>query len=176
LAFIASLAVHRRPKSIFEFGTFDGRTTLNLHANCPDAAMHTIDLPPNVHQLADDKTAGSLIRELVANGKIRQLYGDSTKFDFSQFFGKHDFVFIDAGHAYANVISDSRNALRLVEGNEGAIVWHDYAHLPDVTQAVEDIRGEISSDVAFTWLEGTSLAIMQTAPRAPLRLKESAAR
>src|SRR5690606_20315706 len=119
-------AAHHQPKQIFEFGTFDGRTTLNLHRNCPAAMIHTLDLPPTQQNLPDHKSAGELLQKHDTLGRVHQLYGNSLDFDFSDFVGKQDFVFIDAGHSYRNAISDSKNALRMLEGREGVIVWHDY--------------------------------------------------
>ena len=43
---IASLVAAFKPKSIFEIGTFDGRTTLNMAAHSPeDCRIVTLDLP-----------------------------------------------------------------------------------------------------------------------------------
>src|SRR6188768_1735878 len=43
---INALVAQRAPLRIFEFGTFNGRTTLNLAANSPaDARVFTLDLP-----------------------------------------------------------------------------------------------------------------------------------
>ena len=43
---IVLLVRARQPKALFEIGTFDGRTTLNLAANAlKDSRVHTLDLP-----------------------------------------------------------------------------------------------------------------------------------
>src|SRR6185503_17662195 len=43
---ICRLVRQQQPMTLFEFGTFDGRTTLNLAANAPsDARVFTLDLP-----------------------------------------------------------------------------------------------------------------------------------
>ncbi|MCA9285156.1 MAG: class I SAM-dependent methyltransferase [Phycisphaerales bacterium] len=171
LAVIVGVAKSRAAGHIFEIGTFDGRTTLNLHINMPAASLATIDLPPAEQRLPDGKVAGSLIREHLDAGTIKQLYGDSTRFDFSPYFGTQDLVFVDARHTYENVRSDSRTALRLVEGREGTILWHDYANTPGVTQAVEEVPSMVESAVTFGWIRGTSLAVLATAPGEPLRLR-----
>ena len=122
LNLIIGIARARQAAQIFEIGTFDGRTTLNLHLNAPSATIHTIDLPPGRLDMPDSKVAGSLIHELVRAGSIIQLWGDSTQFDFSPWFGTQDFVFVDAGHGYKNALADSRTALRLVEGRGKIVV------------------------------------------------------
>jgi hypothetical protein len=46
LAVLASLVRIRQPHRIFEFGTFDGRSTLNLAVNAPKQTLvMTLDLP-----------------------------------------------------------------------------------------------------------------------------------
>ena len=42
---VASIVATVKPKRIFEIGTFDGRTTLNMALNAPDAQIYTLDLP-----------------------------------------------------------------------------------------------------------------------------------
>jgi hypothetical protein len=72
--------------------------------------------------------------------KIHQLFGDSLTFDFSPYFSQADLVFVDGGHRYEVVSSDSANALRLVRPG-GVVVWHDFAnygHYNDITRAILD--------------------------------------
>jgi predicted O-methyltransferase YrrM len=47
LAAIVTIAKIVNPSTIFEIGTFDGRTTLNLAKNCPNSKIFTLDLPSN---------------------------------------------------------------------------------------------------------------------------------
>ena len=45
LTLIAAICAAKRPAAIFEIGTFDGRTTLNLAENAPpDSRLYTLDL------------------------------------------------------------------------------------------------------------------------------------
>lgn len=170
LSIVVGLARTRQAARIFEIGTFDGRTTLNLHLNAPEAQVHTIDLPAGKAGAPEGKSPGALIRDHVAAGRIIQLWGNSLEFDFSPWFGTRDFVFVDAGHSYRNARADSQTALRLIEGREGAILWHDYGSWPGVTQAVDQVRDLVASDVSMGWLEGTSLAFLITRPGSPLRI------
>ena len=100
-----------KAETIFEFGTFDGRTTLNIAANTsPAAKIYTIDLPREMannvtHKLekgekhfVEKDQSGSQYKGTEFKQKIIQLYGDSVNYDFSEYFGNMDFVFVDASH------------------------------------------------------------------------------
>lgn len=171
LATLVGVAAARQARDVFEIGTFDGRTTLNFFLNLPEARITTLDLPPERQRLPDGKVAGSLIRVQVEAGEIEQIHGDSLEIDADARCGGQDFVFIDAGHSYRNAISDSWLALRMIEGRQGTIVWHDYAEWPGVTWAVEEVGGLVSSRVRFGWVRETTLAVMITEPGEPLRLR-----
>ena len=45
--YLANIVKIIQPSTIFEFGTFNGRTTLQLALNATDAKIYTLDLPPN---------------------------------------------------------------------------------------------------------------------------------
>jgi predicted O-methyltransferase YrrM len=132
------------PARLFEIGTFDGRTTLNLALNSPpDAEVFTLDLPDD-----DGETPGVTITDAARKykkqsktgrlflesefpeaKKIKQLFGDSAVFDFSPYYGTVDFVFVDGSHEYDYVKNDTEIALRLLRGGKGIIVWHDYNYV-----------------------------------------------
>ena len=171
LGVINQLALKHRPQHIFEIGTFDGRTALNLHLNCPDARLTTVDLPPEQQNLPDNKIAGTLIADHVAQEKIRQIYGNSLTYDFSDYYGGCDFIFIDAGHSYYNAAADTRTALRLAEGREAVIIWHDYAEWPGVTRAVEEVPTLLVNPPEVVRIRGTSLAVLVCPPGRPLEIK-----
>ena len=136
---IAKLVQLHKPSRLFEIGTFDGRTTLNMAANAPrEAIVYTLDLPrdqldstklPIVSgdkQYIDKPTSGSRYLGTDYGMKIVQLYGDSATYDLSPFFNEMDFVFIDGSHSYEYVMNDSRLALKLLRDGKGIILWHDY--------------------------------------------------
>lgn len=170
LTVIASLVKGRSPKHVFEIGTFDGRTTLNMAINLEGVEMHTIDLPMGTPGAPEGKLPGQLIRDRIERGEIKQLFGNTLEFDFSPWYGTQDLVFVDAGHGYVNALADTKTALKLVQGREGMVVWHDYAVMPGVTQAVEEIMSSVESDVDFCWVKGTSLAMMIPKAGSPVKL------
>ena len=165
-------------KTIFEIGTFDGRTTLNLAAHSPsDAQVYTLDLP----QTEIDATAlridqgdrlfinkprsGVRFQNSEVAQKIIQLYGDSAKFDFSPYFNKIDFLFVDGSHSYDYVIQDSKTALNLIR-EDGIILWHDYVRSgptpwPGLGRAIDELFSNDSRFRNMKHIAGTAIVILK---------------
>lgn len=132
-----------KAKRIFEFGTFFGSTTLNLALNSPaNAEIFTFDLPKAEALAAtrnqpDFRVAGERLNHPEPDfagfqeaGKIRPVLGNSRDFDFSPFNNSMDMVFIDGGHDYETVKSDTSNALAMLKAEgPGCIFWHDYQNV-----------------------------------------------
>ena len=175
---ICRLTQSLQPKVVFEFGTFDGRTTLNLALNSsPDATVYTLDLPRTalaasvspIHrhevQYADKPESGARYRGTDAESHIISLEGDSGSFDFSPYEGMVDFVFIDASHTFEYVINDSLEALRLIGERRGTIVWHDYGRWDGVTAALHALRRKHDAFSGLLHIAGTTLAVASVSPR-----------
>jgi predicted O-methyltransferase YrrM len=165
---VIAIAMLSRAKRIFEIGTYDGATTLQLARVCPQAEIFTLDLAPaDVAQPTPDfvdsenqnVAAGGVGRRFMGtpeSSRIRQLLGDSTKFDYQPYAGSMDLVFVDACHQYEFVRSDSANALRLVRPG-GVVLWHDYElGWPGVVKAVDALR----SAHPIVHVAGTALALL----------------
>ena len=156
--------------ALFEIGTFDGRTTLNLALNSPPhCTVHTLDLPPELEtkfslaqgerHMVDKAAPGARYekyREIhpAAVGRIRQWLGDSATFDFSPYRESCSLVFVDGSHHYNYVMSDSRVAMDMAR-HGGVVLWHDYGIWEDVTRALEEL-GEREGH-ALRHIAGTSL-------------------
>ncbi|MFC1904359.1 class I SAM-dependent methyltransferase [Chloroflexota bacterium] len=166
LYLLSALVRYTKSQSIFEIGTFKGITTLHLAINSDqNARIFTLDLPPSLMpftkftffddniKLEDKAQIGEKYRGTDVEHKITQLYGDSTAFDYSQFYGEIDFVFIDGSHQYEYVKSDSQNALELLK-EHGVILWHDYQ-----SEGVTRVVNELSVQKTIYSIRGTSLAI-----------------
>ncbi len=136
LTIISQIVKDNSPKNIFEIGTFNGRTTLNLaHFSPQDSKVYTLDLPKTDIETAkfgieegDRKYVDKNIigeRYQKNTDKITQLYGDSATFDFSPYYGKMDFVFVDGAHSAPYVANDTEIAFKLLRKG-GIILWHDY--------------------------------------------------
>jgi predicted O-methyltransferase YrrM len=157
--------------SIFEIGTFDGRTSLNLaFSSPPHCQVYTLDLKPEMdtafdlaegerHMVEKPRSGARIDRyrntDSAAVSRIHQLYGDSASFDFSPYYGTCSLVFIDASHAYEYVLSDSRAALKMIRPG-GVILWHDYGIWSGVTEALEHLAGGEMPGIRC--IQGTSLA------------------
>jgi predicted O-methyltransferase YrrM len=170
LACLALITRVIQPKTVFEIGTFRGRTALNFALNAPeDAKVYTLDLPPAGRDraiAAANPADGMIIRESATGceyhgsdvePKIEQLLGDSRSFDFSPYYGKIDLVHIDGAHDYAAVRRDSDEALRMLRPG-GYALWDEfcnYGDYNDVTRAVLDVvpKGGVVQ------IENTQLAV-----------------
>jgi hypothetical protein len=180
LVVITKLIVRYKPLRLFEIGTFDGRTTLNMAANSPEgAAVYTLDLPrekinatalalsgnhsPDDKLFIDKDSSGSRFIGTDCQLKIVQLYGDSAAFDFGPFFNTMDFVFIDGAHSYDYVKNDSAVALKLLKEGKGTVVWHDYDSVWEgVTKALNELFGSAPAYSRIRHISGTSLVYLNS--------------
>ena len=164
LAVLAAIAKCVRPRILFEFGTYDGNTTLQLALNAPDdCVVYTIDLPPQNkvtrlrldsgdREIIESVSPGERFREAPSAKKIVQIQSDSATYDYSSLKGKVDIVFVDASHSYEYVKNDTKHALAML-APRGIILWHDYMVWNDVT----DYLNELSKRLSLMNIKGTSL-------------------
>lgn len=166
LASLLAIVKFRDAKKIFEIGTFDGGTTLNLAANTSaNAQIVTLDLPPNwngdlsirtprVHRNITKRTVGHRFRSTPYERKITQVFGDSASIDWSRLPVPFDIVFIDGCHYREYVARDTENALRYLRPG-GLVVWHDYGS----SKGVSDVVDETSAKIKVRAIAGTRLAV-----------------
>jgi hypothetical protein len=116
----------------------------------PAARIDTLDLGNERPSLGEQRgqppwqdldTIGRAYKDSPHADRVHQHFGDSATFDFSPFRGSTDLVFVDGGHTYQYVASDSRHALDMI-GSDGVIVWDDCNALsPGVSRALLELRG-----------------------------------
>ena len=145
LIILAALCQYLQPTTVFEIGTFNGRTTVNLAANSL-AAIHTLDIPADHpifrrtageerYQLSD--SAGIFYRQSEYKDRVTQWWADSAEFDERPLVGTMDLVFVDGAHDDEHMKSDSEKAFRMIT-DKGTIVWHDYSfRCPGVSDYLE---------------------------------------
>lgn len=163
----------RRPKRVFEFGTFNGNTTYQIALNTDqDTRIDTLNLPVDHGEtiLGSSKQDKMVHTKNMGSGqvffgepeakRIHQLFGDSATFDFSPFYRQIDFVLVDAGHEYEYVKSDTINSFKLLTENGGLIVWHDFPNAPGVVIWLE----ELSLEVSIVHINNTRLAFAEIGP------------
>ncbi len=140
LRIICKLVKHFRPATIFEIGTFDGRTTVNMAANAPkETRIFTLDLPAaavnrtalriksgDTAFIVKKQSGREFLRQEQEGEMITQLLGDSAAFDYTPYKNRMDFVFVDGSHSYEYVLSDTEVALNLLREGKGIVLWHDY--------------------------------------------------
>jgi hypothetical protein len=174
LLIIDQLIRLRRPKALFEIGTFDGRTTLNMAANCPeDGQVYTLDLPADSsHTTAFPLDTGDqrFIKKTSSGARyvgtpfaprIHQLYGDSASFNFEPYRSAIDLLFVDGAHSYDYVLNDSRRAHELLRDGRGLILWHDYLTWEGVTKALNELYLTNEAFRGLRHVRGTSLVYLE---------------
>ncbi len=156
--------------NLFEIGTFDGRTLLNLAFSSPsNCSLYTLDLLPTMdthfslapgeRHMVEKKMPGERFEKYQKSAnsivnKIHQLFGDSASFDFSPYKNSCSLVFVDGSHAYEYVKSDTYTAMDMIKRG-GVIIWHDYGIWEGVTKALEEI--ESNEKYGLKNIKGTSL-------------------
>ena len=110
----------------FEIGTWRGESVSNASEVCEEC--YTINLDPV-------KGFNGLYKDIIgffSNGKknIKQLYGDSTKFDFGALNKKFDVIFIDASHEYLYIKNDTSKVFKYLCKENTIVIWHDYSITP----------------------------------------------
>lgn len=170
LAYLALICAAIRPKTVFEFGTYRGRTALNFALNTPEGCrVFTLDIPKHERQermshvnaadrwIMGQSETGIDYHDRDVSTKIEQLFGDSRSFDFRPFSGQIDLVFVDGGHDYEVARSDTRNAL-LMLSQGGVIVWDEFANYGDYYDVMRAVLDELPADEVVQ-IENTQLAV-----------------
>ncbi|MBT4363705.1 MAG: class I SAM-dependent methyltransferase [Desulfobacterales bacterium] len=156
--------------NIFEIGTFDGRTSLNIAFSSPsNCSIYTLDLPaktdtqfslaPGEEHMVEKEKSGARLEKYRESdssivSKIHNLFGDSASFDYSPYYKSCSLIFVDGSHAYEYALSDTYAAMKMVKKG-GVIIWHDYGIWEGVTRALEEI--EEKEKIGLKNIRGTSL-------------------
>lgn len=126
-------------RTLFEFGTFIGRSALGFSQNY--SKVVTIDCgPENTDIIYSYPTnVGALVTDIK---NVTCLTGDSRKVDLSIFYGLFDVVYVDGNHTTEGAIKDIDTALKLT--NEQGIVFVDDVmnDMLGVDKAVEHFENE----------------------------------
>lgn len=173
LKVISNLVKKFNPHSIFEIGTFQGRTTLNMALNTQDnAIITTLDLPSEglsstameieegeIRYVKKDVSGERFIGHPMAK-KITQVFGDSATYSFANYQNTIDLAFIDGSHAYEYVLNDSKKIYSTMRPG-GLIIWHDYTNWEGVWTALNELYLSDSRFKNIEHIGGTSIAILK---------------
>jgi predicted O-methyltransferase YrrM len=118
-----SILAKRSKGPIIEFGTFTGRNARDMAMNT-DQPVYTIDITSSEGYPAYEAGIEFLNEEMV--NKPRLLLGDSRIVAIPVEPRTAGFIFIDGGHQYDVVKSDSERAFELIRP-DGVILWDDYS-------------------------------------------------
>jgi hypothetical protein len=170
---LCHLVAARHPRKVLEIGSFRGLTTLNIAMNAMEAEIHTLDLPPDFdpaatqfeHHDSNIITARGFYyyAEREEAARIRQHYGDTATFDYTEIGPGVEFGLIDAAHSYAYVRNDTAKMLPLM-ADDSLMLWHDYGRNdfladPEDAWGVTRFLHELAS-LGVGILQGTSLGIL----------------
>lgn len=141
-----SLAKEDSVKSILEFGTYSGESTLVLRALFPSASITTIDLPEPFLTAADKTSEKKRINDLrsknINKAGANQILKNSALISQSDL-GVYDLVWLDGDHTYPVVAVDLVNALNCLSEN-GIIIMDDICRHVSITNLI--LRRCISTD------------------------------
>ena len=121
-------------KDVFEFGTFQGRTTRQIALFAKSVTTFDLGLNTSGEGEYPDYEVGKYSKDMP---NVTQLIGNSLTFDFSPYYGKFDLVYVDGGHSYEVCKSDFMNAIKVLK-HQGWIIIDD-PDWPGVAAAVHEL-------------------------------------
>jgi predicted O-methyltransferase YrrM len=172
LKVVGHLTQYLAPKNVFEIGTFEGRTTLNLALNTSEIAkVYTLDLPHSLARATQMPLEPDEIKYVLPqpgkrfeghdiSSKITQLMGDTANFDFSPYQNSMDLVIVDGSHAPDYVANDTQKALSMVR-NGGTIIWANYTTWVGVRNTLNSYFESKSQYENLRHIGGTSLVVLK---------------
>ena len=159
--------------NIFEFGTCSGKTTYLMALNSPDNAKITTltlnpqDLKKIERNKFDNKVSyRNIINESIYDkflfsktkyeNKIEVIFQNSLDFNEKLFLNKYDLIFIDGGHTFSIVKSDSEKSFEMLK-SRGIILWHDFVPGKESAKNVVNYINTISKEKKIFHINNTSL-------------------
>jgi predicted O-methyltransferase YrrM len=135
LVILARIIKTRKPKTIFEMGSYDGLTTAVFLLNAPEGAkIYSLDLPPSPGSEASSLDSD---KDLIGTRKLgevpnalglnhyTQLLCDTMAFDPAPYADSIEFGLVDAAHDAVHVRNDTIKMVQMLAPN-GILFWHDY--------------------------------------------------
>ena len=162
-------------KKIFEFGTCSGKTTYLMGLNSSDdtkivsITLNPDDLNDVKKKNKDNKVSFKnifhesiyekfLFSEQEVENKIKIIFQNSLNLEHSTYKNEMDLIFIDGGHTYSVVKSDSEKSFEMLNEN-GIILWHDYVPGKRSAKDVVKYINQISKQKKIYKIKDTSLCI-----------------
>lgn len=166
---LAKIVACAKPSRLLEVGSFRGFTALMLARHMgPDARLVTVDRFPEHGEAYRDTPIAQRIERRVAEVTSETFRDDPA--------GGFDFIFLDAGHRYEEVKSDTEILLPLL-APDGFFLWHDYANWGRFSgfNGVPEYLHELTRSIPVCQVDGSTLGIhcpRWTQPEGKQRLLE----
>ena len=159
--------------NIFEFGTCSGKNTMLMALNSKENSK-IISLTLNQNQskkLSLDKNDNNISHRNIVNEsnyekflfsgkeiekKIKVIFIDSREFDTKRYLNKFDLIFIDGGHTYSVVKSDTEKAFEMIS-DTGIIIWHDYVIGKESCKDICKLINKIEKEKKIFHIKDTSM-------------------
>lgn len=112
--------------SYLEIGLWRGESIANVASiakKCVGVSLSRDDLESRGWSSGHLGTRG-IYSEDLANVTI--IGADSLTYDFEDYYGDVDLVYVDGDHSFEAVAHDTRTAFKLLRNESSVIVWHDY--------------------------------------------------
>ena len=149
---LAKIVACAGPSRLLEVGSFRGFTALMLARHMgPKARLVTVDRFPDHGEAYRDSPLAPRIERRVAEVKPESFKDDPAS--------SFDFIFLDAGHQYHEVKSDTEILLPLLSPT-GFFLWHDYANWGRFNgyNGVPEYLHDLSASRKIVKLDGTGVA------------------
>jgi len=134
LAVLKALTRRYRHCRYLEIGTWRGESLANVASvadECISISLSEDEMREMEIQEEFIKTHQFFSKNLA---NVIHIGHNSHTFDFSEFKGKCDLVFIDGDHSYEGVKIDTKNAFDLLRDEHSVITWHDYGFTPETVR------------------------------------------
>jgi len=135
LIFLCQLVRSLRPSRILEFGTAEGRTTINLALHAPaESEVVTVNAPP--------ASTFYFYQGHPVRPRITEILADLTKHDWTPYEDAVDFVFCDACDSFQGVALETAIAFSMIRQG-GTVLWHDYGSGEGRTQYLNGLGRDL---------------------------------
>jgi hypothetical protein len=153
LMMLAHVVRFLKPKRVIEFGTAEGRTTLNIALHLPpDGEVVTLDFPP----IPGKNEVGFFYWDQPLKSKINQVYSGVDTWDSKPYRASAQVVFCDACDQPEGLAAETAQAFLVVQPG-GVIFRHDYGTAEGPTL----FWNELSKELPVRHLEGTALLCLR---------------